>query len=227
MTEDLHGMINKLEPRPDGTLCLKNQNWIPCFGNLRALIMHESHMPKYSIHLGSDKMYQDLKKLYWWPTKKAEIPPMSTSNRDHQKNYADVRRKPLEFQKYLSDETLAIPLDEIQIDDKIHFIKEPVEIIDRESWRDRVFLCDATKMVMGLGIETMTNIHSRMTPAAIEEMINQRVAEALETREANRNIGLGNGNDDGGNGNSNGNRNGGGNGNGNRNENDRDVRPVV
>nr|GEZ17298.1 putative reverse transcriptase domain-containing protein [Tanacetum cinerariifolium] len=28
---------------------------------------------KYSIHLGSDKMYQDLKKLYWWPNMKAEI----------------------------------------------------------------------------------------------------------------------------------------------------------
>ncbi|GJZ89468.1 putative reverse transcriptase domain-containing protein [Tanacetum coccineum] len=38
-----------------------------------ALIMHESHKSKYSIHLGSDKMYQDLKKLYWWPNMKAEI----------------------------------------------------------------------------------------------------------------------------------------------------------
>nr|GEV94602.1 hypothetical protein [Tanacetum cinerariifolium] len=36
-------------------------------------IMHESHMSKYSIHPGSDKMYQDLKKLYWWPNMKAEI----------------------------------------------------------------------------------------------------------------------------------------------------------
>ncbi|GJZ34619.1 putative reverse transcriptase domain-containing protein [Tanacetum coccineum] len=34
--------------------------------------------------------------------------------------------------KYLSDEPLAIPLDEIQLDDKLNFIKEPVEIIDRE-----------------------------------------------------------------------------------------------
>nr|GFC98128.1 putative reverse transcriptase domain-containing protein [Tanacetum cinerariifolium] len=36
------------------------------------------------------------------------------------------------FKKCLSDETLAIPLDEIQIDEKLHFIEEPVEIIDRE-----------------------------------------------------------------------------------------------
>ncbi|GJR89754.1 putative reverse transcriptase domain-containing protein [Tanacetum coccineum] len=79
---------------------------------------------------------------------------------DRQKSYADVRRKPLEFQvgdkvmlkvspwkglskvhstfyvsnlkKSLSDETLAIALDEIQIDDKLYFIEEPVKIMDRE-----------------------------------------------------------------------------------------------
>ncbi|GKB73563.1 putative reverse transcriptase domain-containing protein [Tanacetum coccineum] len=39
----------------------------------RDLIMHESHKSKYSIHPGSDKMYQDLKKLYWWSNMKAII----------------------------------------------------------------------------------------------------------------------------------------------------------
>ncbi|GKF13863.1 putative reverse transcriptase domain-containing protein, partial [Tanacetum coccineum] len=72
-TEDLCGMIKNLEPRVNKTLCLKNRSWIPCFGNLRALIMPESHKSKYSIHLGSEKMYQDLKKLYWWPNMKVEI----------------------------------------------------------------------------------------------------------------------------------------------------------
>nr|GEW23521.1 hypothetical protein [Tanacetum cinerariifolium] len=72
-SKPLRGMINKLEPRADGTLCLNNRSWIPCFGDLRALIMHESHKSKYSIHPGSDRMYQDLKKLYWWPNMKAEI----------------------------------------------------------------------------------------------------------------------------------------------------------
>ncbi|GKA91206.1 putative reverse transcriptase domain-containing protein [Tanacetum coccineum] len=72
-TEDSYGMIKNLESRTDGTLCLRNRSWIPCFGDLRTLIMHESHKSKYSIHPGSDKMYQDLKKLYWWPNMKAEI----------------------------------------------------------------------------------------------------------------------------------------------------------
>ncbi|GJX33774.1 putative reverse transcriptase domain-containing protein, partial [Tanacetum coccineum] len=66
-------MIKKLEPRADGTLCLKNRSLITCFGELRTLIMHESHKSKYLIHPGSNKMYQDLKKMYWWPNMKAEI----------------------------------------------------------------------------------------------------------------------------------------------------------
>ncbi|GKB34750.1 putative reverse transcriptase domain-containing protein [Tanacetum coccineum] len=37
------------------------------------LVMHELHKSKYSIHPGSDKMYQDLKPLYWWPNMKASI----------------------------------------------------------------------------------------------------------------------------------------------------------
>ncbi|GJQ97749.1 putative nucleotidyltransferase, ribonuclease H [Tanacetum coccineum] len=71
--ENLRGMDKAFEIHLDGTRCIKNQSWLPLFGNLRDLIMHESHKSKYSIHLGSDKMYQDLKKLYWWPNMKAII----------------------------------------------------------------------------------------------------------------------------------------------------------
>ncbi|GJV67381.1 hypothetical protein Tco_1482890 [Tanacetum coccineum] len=71
--ENLRGMDKAFEVRPDGTRCIKNRSWLPLFGNLRDLIMHESHKSKYSIHPGSDKMYQDLKKLYWWPNIKAII----------------------------------------------------------------------------------------------------------------------------------------------------------
>nr|GEU87314.1 putative reverse transcriptase domain-containing protein [Tanacetum cinerariifolium] len=68
INEDLCGMIKKLEPRADETFCLKNRIWIPLFGDLRALIMHESYKSKYSIHPRSEKMYQDLKilKTIWF-----------------------------------------------------------------------------------------------------------------------------------------------------------------
>ncbi|GJT59066.1 putative reverse transcriptase domain-containing protein [Tanacetum coccineum] len=65
--------MEKLEPRADGTLCFNGRSWLPCYGDLRTVIMHESHKSKYSIHPGSDKMYQDMKKLYWWPNMKANI----------------------------------------------------------------------------------------------------------------------------------------------------------
>ncbi|GJV21654.1 putative reverse transcriptase domain-containing protein, partial [Tanacetum coccineum] len=71
--ENLRGMDKEFEVRPDGTRCIKNRSWLPFFGSLRNLIMHESHKSNYSIHLGSNKMYQDLKKLYWWPNMKAII----------------------------------------------------------------------------------------------------------------------------------------------------------
>ncbi|GJX01029.1 putative reverse transcriptase domain-containing protein [Tanacetum coccineum] len=63
----------KLEPRADGTLCLNGRSWLPCYGDLRTVIMHEPHKSKYSIHPDSDMMYQDMKKLYWWPNMKADI----------------------------------------------------------------------------------------------------------------------------------------------------------
>ncbi|GKC34667.1 putative reverse transcriptase domain-containing protein [Tanacetum coccineum] len=73
------GMIRKdiprerLEPPADGTLCLHGRSWLPCYRDLRSVIMHESHKSKYSIHPGSEKMFQDVKKLYWWPNMKADI----------------------------------------------------------------------------------------------------------------------------------------------------------
>ncbi|GKB62993.1 putative reverse transcriptase domain-containing protein [Tanacetum coccineum] len=79
VNEDVGGMIRRdipkerLEPRADGTLCLYGRSWIPCYGDLRSVIMHESHKSKYSIHPGSEKMYQDVKKLFWWPNMKADI----------------------------------------------------------------------------------------------------------------------------------------------------------
>nr|GEV84225.1 putative reverse transcriptase domain-containing protein [Tanacetum cinerariifolium] len=83
--EDVGGMLvenaknlkaireQKLEPCANGTQCLNGKSWLPCYGNLWTVIMHESHKSKYSVHPGSDKMYQYMKKLYWWANMKADI----------------------------------------------------------------------------------------------------------------------------------------------------------
>ncbi|GKB94786.1 putative reverse transcriptase domain-containing protein [Tanacetum coccineum] len=69
MPENENGFVK----RSDRTLCFKDKSWIPLYGGIRDLTMHESHKSKYSINPGSDKMYLDLKKLYWWPNMKKDI----------------------------------------------------------------------------------------------------------------------------------------------------------
>ncbi|GJU07519.1 putative reverse transcriptase domain-containing protein [Tanacetum coccineum] len=240
--ENLRGLDKAFEIHPDGTRCIKNQSWLPLFGNLRDLIMHESHKSKYFIHPGSDKMYQDLRKLYWWPNIKAiiaeyvgkcltcsrvkaecqkpsgllkalgtqldmsttyhpktdgksirtiqaledaevgdvqltgpEIIHENTENivqirqrlqaiRDWQRSYANLNPRYIRpfqileriglvayklelpeelsnvhstfhvsnLKKCLSDESIVIPMKELRLDDKLNFVEEPVEIIDRE-----------------------------------------------------------------------------------------------
>ncbi|GJV12417.1 putative reverse transcriptase domain-containing protein [Tanacetum coccineum] len=62
INEDVGGMLvknskdpeklrtEKLKPRANGTLCLNGRSWLPCYGDLRTVIMYESHKSKYSIH---------------------------------------------------------------------------------------------------------------------------------------------------------------------------------
>ncbi|GKA03431.1 putative reverse transcriptase domain-containing protein [Tanacetum coccineum] len=46
---------------------------IPSVGGIRRLIMDEAHTSNYSVHPGADKMYYNLRDLYWWPGMKKDI----------------------------------------------------------------------------------------------------------------------------------------------------------
>ncbi|GJR01191.1 putative reverse transcriptase domain-containing protein [Tanacetum coccineum] len=297
-SEDVGGMLvenakfpeaireQKLEPRADGTLCLNGRSWLPCYGDLRTVIMHESRpnikghqdfvtkLPKTSqgydtiwtrdshpifgghfrMPLGTNLDQSTVPQAYhpqttgkaertnqtledmlrscavdfrkgtlwiesvaplticWTEVGEAQIlgPELIQETtekiiqikqrmqaaRDRQKSYADLKRKPMEFQvgdkvmlkvspwkgvvrfgkrgklnpryvgpfkvlekvgevayklelpeelsrvhntfhvsnlkKCHADEPLAVPLDGLNLDDKLHFVEEPVEIVGRE-----------------------------------------------------------------------------------------------
>ncbi|GKB99716.1 putative reverse transcriptase domain-containing protein [Tanacetum coccineum] len=277
--EMLRRLDVQYERKDDRGLYFMDRIWISLSGNIRTLIIDEAHTSKYSIHLGADKMYYDLRDLYWCPRMKKDIamyvskcltclkikvehqkpsgllqqpeipewkwkkitmylvtklPKISSGydtiwvivdrltksahflpihedykmerspvmwaevgeTRDRQNSYVDKRRKPLEFnvgdhvilkvspwkgvthfsrkgklaprfmrpfeivervgpvayrlrlpqelsgildtshmsnlKKCLADASLQVPLEEIEIGDKLHFVEEPIEIVDRK-----------------------------------------------------------------------------------------------
>nr|GEU34132.1 putative reverse transcriptase domain-containing protein [Tanacetum cinerariifolium] len=193
----------------------------PKRGDVRTLIMDEAHKLRYFVHPGADKMYYDLRDMYWWPGIKKDIAmckwegiamdlvtklPRTSSGHDTIWVIVDRLTKSVHFlpmredykmdklarlylnkivarhgvvrfgkkeklaprfngpfkiteridsvayrlrlpeelngvhdtfhvsnlKKCLADPTLQIPLDEIQVDTKLNFMEEHVEILERE-----------------------------------------------------------------------------------------------
>ncbi|GKE30623.1 putative reverse transcriptase domain-containing protein [Tanacetum coccineum] len=61
------------EKQDNNRIYFVDRIWIPFVGGIRKLIMDEAHTSKYSVHPGADKMYYDLRDLYWWPGMKKDI----------------------------------------------------------------------------------------------------------------------------------------------------------
>ncbi|GJQ95680.1 putative reverse transcriptase domain-containing protein [Tanacetum coccineum] len=212
INEDLHGMIKHVRPHvrnyktyhPEEPMVKVRRSfrrWRTCYvpvikaAPFKVLYGYKCRSPICWAEVG-DSQLTGLEIIHETTKKNIQIKSRIQAARDHQKNYADVRQKPLEFQvgykvvlkvspwkgvirfgkriklnpcyigpfkiiakvrtvayrlelpeklsrvhstfhvsklkKCLADEPLAIPLDEIQVDDKLHFIEEPVEIMDRE-----------------------------------------------------------------------------------------------
>ena len=57
----------------DGVLKFRNRLCVPNNRELRRKIMDQGHKSRLSIHPGQTKMYQDLKRSYWWMGMKRDI----------------------------------------------------------------------------------------------------------------------------------------------------------
>ncbi|WVZ97973.1 hypothetical protein U9M48_043468 [Paspalum notatum var. saurae] len=67
------GLLPDFRTDDRGTIWLKERLCVPLDEGIRESILTYAHCTKYSIHPGSTKMYQDLKKLFWWRRMKRDI----------------------------------------------------------------------------------------------------------------------------------------------------------
>ncbi|GKE45815.1 putative reverse transcriptase domain-containing protein [Tanacetum coccineum] len=73
LAEMLKGLDKQFKRKEDGGLYHAERIWVPVYGNIKTLIMNEAHTTKYYVRPGSDKMYYDIRDLYWWPRMKKNI----------------------------------------------------------------------------------------------------------------------------------------------------------
>ncbi|GKB33121.1 putative reverse transcriptase domain-containing protein [Tanacetum coccineum] len=73
LVERLHGLDQQMEKKEDGSLYFMDRIWVPLVGDIRMVILDKAHKSKYSVHPGADKMYHDLRDMYWWPKMKRDI----------------------------------------------------------------------------------------------------------------------------------------------------------
>ncbi|KAD3336153.1 hypothetical protein E3N88_31672 [Mikania micrantha] len=103
--ERIFGQVKNLEENEFGVKIRFGRMWVPRNGDIRSRILDEAHKSRYSIHPGATKMYQDLRKDYWWPGMKFNV--MQYVNKcltcaqvkaEHQKPYGYVQ--PLEVPEW-------------------------------------------------------------------------------------------------------------------------------
>nr|GEV48131.1 putative reverse transcriptase domain-containing protein [Tanacetum cinerariifolium] len=71
--ERLHGLDQQMEKKEDKSLYFMDRIWVPLVRGVRTIIMDEAHKTRYSMHPGADKMYHNLRDMYWWPGMKRDI----------------------------------------------------------------------------------------------------------------------------------------------------------
>ncbi|GJX43546.1 putative reverse transcriptase domain-containing protein [Tanacetum coccineum] len=73
LAEMLRGLDQQMVRKEDDSLYFMDRIWVPFLGSVRTLILEEAHASRYSVHPRAEKMYYDLKDMYWWPGIKKDI----------------------------------------------------------------------------------------------------------------------------------------------------------
>nr|GEV61468.1 putative reverse transcriptase domain-containing protein [Tanacetum cinerariifolium] len=73
LAKRLHGLDQQMKMREDRSLYFLDCIWVPLVRGVRTIIMDEMHKTRYFVHPGADKVYHDLRDMYWWPGMKRDI----------------------------------------------------------------------------------------------------------------------------------------------------------
>ncbi|GKC82156.1 putative reverse transcriptase domain-containing protein [Tanacetum coccineum] len=73
LAERLDGLDQQMEKKEDGSLYFIDRIWVPLVGDVRMVILNEAHKSRYSVHPKADKMFHDLRDMYWWLGMKRDI----------------------------------------------------------------------------------------------------------------------------------------------------------
>ncbi|KAA3470593.1 integrase [Gossypium australe] len=145
----------------DRVLSFRGQICVPNNMELKQSIPQEAHSSPYAMHPGGNKMYRDLRELYWWPDlklirdhlkvlkfrRKGKLSPRFIGPYHILKCIRPVTYQlvlPLElgrihdvfhvsmFRRYRSDPSHIIPVKEIDVRSDLTFEEEPIQILDRD-----------------------------------------------------------------------------------------------
>ncbi|GJX68485.1 putative reverse transcriptase domain-containing protein [Tanacetum coccineum] len=177
--EWLRGLEIHFERRDDGEIYFFDRIWIPSVGGVRKLIMDEAHTSRYSIHPGADKMYHDLRDLYWWPGMKrdiAEYVSRSSSGYDAIWVIIDRLTKSAHFLPIREDFKME-KLARIYINEIVARHGVPVSIISDRDGRFASHLWQALQEALGTKLHMSTTYHpetdgqSEHTIQTLEDML--------------------------------------------------------
>ncbi|GJV20901.1 putative reverse transcriptase domain-containing protein [Tanacetum coccineum] len=155
INEDLHGMINKLKPRADRTLLIS---------------------PKVSIHQDRIKMYQDLRRLYWWPNMKAQIATYVSKCLTCVKVIVDPLTKSAHFLPMREDDTLE-KLTRQYLKEVVSRHGVPVSIISDRDGKFTSHFWKSLNKALGTRLDMSTAYHletdgqSERTIQTLEDML--------------------------------------------------------
>ncbi|GJV04618.1 reverse transcriptase domain-containing protein [Tanacetum coccineum] len=164
--ENLHSLDQEMEKKEGESLYFMDRIWVPLVGSVRTMIMDEAHRSKYSVHPGADKMYHDLRDMYWWPGMKRDIATYVIDRLTKSAHFLAIR------EDYSTEKLAKIYIDEIVARHGV-----PVSIISDRDGRFTSRCWQTVQKALGTRLDMSTAYHpqtdgqSEHTIQTLEDML--------------------------------------------------------